>query len=238
MKDKQPLILLLVTLLTLTLIAAGCAPLPDLTAGADLRGVNLRGHDLSGLDLSGADLSDANLREASLRGTILREADLQGADLTDADLTGSVLDWADLSDVRGLTDAMLASVASADNVRLQSMSALRQIMAQACQGQGVPEATYYNAGTGPHPLVIVPEGGDSTWADSLPLPTHWLALSVGHTKLVACYTVTDSGDGSPAQVQVRLVRAQTGETIATRAFAGQDTTPVVTWLAAFVEPSG
>jgi len=236
MQDRQPHLLLVFVLLALSLITAGCAPLPDLVPGADLSGANLRGRDLAGLDLSGADLSGADLREARLAGTNLREANLRGANLTGADLTGSTLDWADLSDVQGLTDAMLASAASADNARLQSIEALRQIMAQACQGQGVPEADYYNAGTGPHPLVVVPEGGDAAWADSLILPDHWPARSTGNTKLVACYTTT--GDGPSAQVQVRLVRAQTGETIALQNFAASDTGLVTAWLAAFVEPSG
>jgi uncharacterized protein YjbI with pentapeptide repeats len=97
--------------------------------GVNLAAADLRGAWLIGTDLHGALLMSADLRKASLVGAIaydvsFERADLRGADLSGADvssswfaganLAGAVLkkaklDWADLSEVYGLSQEQLAS---------------------------------------------------------------------------------------------------------------------------------
>jgi hypothetical protein len=97
-------------------------------AGVNLAAADLRGAWLIGTDLHGALLMSADLRNASLVGAIaydvsFERADLRGADLSGADvssswfaganLAGAVLkkaklDWADLSEVYGLSQEQLA----------------------------------------------------------------------------------------------------------------------------------
>ena len=71
------------------------AHLPEVLAGADLRGLDLRGADLRGLVFDRADLRNANLNGADLTGSSLRDVDLD-----DAELIGAILDSCDLSNSR------------------------------------------------------------------------------------------------------------------------------------------
>ncbi|MBC6403850.1 MAG: pentapeptide repeat-containing protein [Hyphomonadaceae bacterium] len=98
--------------------------------GADIRGADLRRADFTDANLIwtnladanliwasfiGADLEGANLRNTNLTNAVLPIVDLNGANLTGADLRGadirdSDFSWANLSDVKGLTQEMLNCV--------------------------------------------------------------------------------------------------------------------------------
>jgi len=102
----------------------------------NFRGKDLREADLHGANLFGADLRRANLRGAGLGGADLSGADLSGADLTGAEIDGVTLTGANLEDVSGLPDEVLAEALDIDpdelartlsrsNVRLESRGGTR-----------------------------------------------------------------------------------------------------------------
>lgn len=92
-------------------------------SGTDLTGLVFARSDLSGSLLEGANLTGVPFRQATLRGVNFRGADLtraafQEADLTGAQLQGADLSGADLTQVKGLTSAMLAGATTDADTRL------------------------------------------------------------------------------------------------------------------------
>ena len=75
---------------------------------ADFEGAGLRQAVLERAWLQRADLSGADLTQANLSGTDLREANLRGADLSEANIYRADITGADLRQVLGLTQDMLA----------------------------------------------------------------------------------------------------------------------------------
>jgi hypothetical protein len=97
-------------------------------SGADLRGLDLTGALLAGVSLQAADLTDADLRNCDLSGADLVLCDLSGAnlggarlagaDFSGARLDGAWLQYADLSEVLGLTSAQVSLALYNDNTIL------------------------------------------------------------------------------------------------------------------------
>ncbi|MBN1312177.1 MAG: pentapeptide repeat-containing protein [Anaerolineae bacterium] len=214
---------------------------------AFLSNANLSGADLSGANLQGATLSKADLTNANLSGANLTDADLSKADLTGANLDDAILDGAVLSDAEGLSDDILNALAGQTDIRLNSIDEIKEVMAQVCVGEGIPEAASYKQEPGIHPTVTI---GNL----SFPEPESWQPLSIQSTELVACIdrkqsslietceydivSMTDaegnritprpnaSGDMKytveryRTEVPIRLVEAQTGNTVAEVALTG------------------
>ncbi|WP_278911798.1 pentapeptide repeat-containing protein [Deinococcus wulumuqiensis] len=94
-----------------------------MASGNDLTGLVFARSDLSGSLLEGANLTGVPFRQATLRGVNFRGANLtraafQEADLTGAQFQGADLSGADLTQVKGLTSAMLAGATTDADTRL------------------------------------------------------------------------------------------------------------------------
>jgi uncharacterized protein YjbI with pentapeptide repeats len=255
---------LMILLLTMLLGACG----PRIRPGADLHDKDLHGKDLSGRDLSGADLSsadledtnlsdanlsDADLHSADLSGANLRGANLSGANLdharlTDADLTGADLSGADITEastwnatldgatftgVTGLTYGIIANAASSDWDDLA-------VLAQVCEGQGVPQAAAYDGKTGPHSVVLISLLSKTLHDWNFDLPEQWQTNALDSVDLVGCidlesvvlgscqYEAVDDGgilteftmDRVQYKLTVTLVEARTGVTVDSTTLSG------------------
>jgi WD40 repeat protein len=222
---------------------------PSLQPGAELSGHDLSNQQLTNIDLTGANLSNANLTGANLIAANLSTANLSGANLsnanltqanliavnlTSANLTGAILDGADLSDAQGVTDELLSSATSAVGTRRDSLLTITNTMAPVCQGNAVAQAAAFTGGTGVHPVIYITDN------PSYDTPVRWSPLAIGETQLVACIgqsqmrqiescQYTAQGGGAAPSItryqnvlEVHLVAAQTGETIAVVNVEGQE----------------
>ena len=83
------------------------APFYLILTNADLPRANLCNANLTGADLLNANLTNANLLDAVLTSTRLALAKLTGANMTNSILKNAVLDGADMTKVKGLTQEQL-----------------------------------------------------------------------------------------------------------------------------------
>lgn len=199
---------------------------------ARLTQADLSGADLSGANLSAADLSGANLESANLRGATLSRADLSGANLSETQLAGAVLDEAYMEEAVGLTTEMLLGAASLTGLQVHRLEDIRAALRDVCQGHGVPEAAPYRLGT-TSPTIVVSLSQDEMgryWSGWV--PSSWVPAAIELTELVACVEesvqiieVCRYSDGPDIHrvrysETFRLVEAETGVTVASRAFRG------------------
>jgi hypothetical protein len=105
------------------------------------------------------------------------------------------------------------------------------VISQACEGIGVPEAASYTGGAGIHKVVMVDSDGDSIWY-TLP-PLDWQPDSVANTELVVCVGATKCErvgwcryvngpllEKNRCHRWIRLVSARTGELVSAQGFYG------------------
>ena len=107
------------------------------------------------------------------------------------------------------------------------------VISQACERVGIPEAASYSAGAGIHKAVMVDSDGDDIWYTLLPL--QWQPDSIANTELVVCigdticedrgycsYTNGASFKKNRCHRWIKLVVAQTGEVISDQRFYGDE----------------
>ncbi len=220
---------------------------------ADLRGADLTNADLgqasiNDADLSGAILVGANLYAVNMHDANLEDADLSGSDLSFADLTGAILTGAnlenanlqatrlvdvDLSDAHGLTEETLMPAFRTELWR-KNIRAVGEAVAPACQGEAIPEAATADQGYVPAAMVLLSESGGEHDL-SFDLYDYWYPIRVETTTIVACMTdeqetlVEECGNTGIGRYQysayIRLVAAQSGETLATYTLEGDPPLP-------------
>ena len=163
----------------------------------------------------------------------MKEALMTGCDLTNISLEGAILDKADLTDAKGITDDLLASLASWSGTRLESDSEIVKAFTDICSKfAGVEDAAEYTSGQGVHPVVVMKAGSVGllhSWHDKL--PENVQALSFRTAQLIGCveeekilietcYYYGPRIERYQYQVTIRLANAQTGKTLASETVKG------------------
>jgi hypothetical protein len=142
-------------------------------SGLDLHDANLAFSNFSGGNLSGANLSNANLSNT----------DFSSATLSQVVLTGANLDYALFVNTIGLTNEMLASIASGRGVLFQTRETLLEQAGVVCQG--VPVAREINQDHNFHPLLAFDTEGKPNSITNV-IPPDWLPSSIDSLELVVC----------------------------------------------------
>ncbi len=169
-------------------------------------------------------------------------AKFEYADLTGTQLEGAILDDVNFGNVISLDDEMparalgvsqvqLPSALSQRNIRLESRTAVIDILGDVCRGIGVDETKDYYPDQSFHPVVVLNSEGKelivrtSNWSNSM--ARHGLEpMAVRFAELLECaekpqYKVIETcnytGGGTlkreQDQMQIRLVAARTGEIV-------------------------
>ncbi|MCP5098393.1 MAG: hypothetical protein GY943_22820 [Chloroflexi bacterium] len=116
---------------------------------------------------------------------------------------------------------------SSDDTEENGRTRNKRALAQACFGNGVPEAAAYGADAGVHPVAFMEKGDDDYTFITNPGPSAWTPTFLEDAQLVVCvdeqaqvelevceYTLDAGGDASITRMGInatyRLVEAQTG----------------------------
>jgi hypothetical protein len=188
---------------------------------------------MTGLILAEVNMSGANLYAATLDNANLEGASLIGASLVDVSFTNAILDQADLTDAEGVTDDLLANLASWSNTRLDSEEAILAAFSSICnQGGGVEEAAQFASGAGIRPVILTTDSGQPhDWYKDL--PDTYKPLAIRLTQLIVCidpekevkiqtcpYIDGPDIERYQYQVRVRLIRARSGQVVAVKELRG------------------